>query len=114
MEVILKKLLLKAITKKTISVQYQKNGLYGVCVGGYIYVLVSKNQNFEKGTFFMSHFHDFSYFFFKNFVGQKIPHEKLAVVSGVKTHEKHFIIYKVYVQNHFVYIYTVSPWVNHL
>ena len=35
-----------------------KNGMYGVCVGGYIYILVSQNQNFQKGTFFMSHFHD--------------------------------------------------------
>ena len=61
----------------------------------------------------MSHFHDFLYFFFKNFFGQKIPYEKLAVVSGVKTHGKRFIIYKVYVQNHFVYIYTtVPPWVK--
>ena len=57
------------------------------------------NHQFQKGTFFMSHFHDFSNFFSKKFFGQKIPHEKLGVVWGVKTHKTHFIRYKVYVES---------------
>ena len=57
------------------------------------------NHQFQKGTFFMSHFHDFSIFFSKKFFGQKIPLEKLEVVWGVKTHKNHFIRYKVYVES---------------
>ena len=38
------------------------------------------DHQFQKGKFFMNHFHDFSNFFSKTFFGQKIPHEKLAVV----------------------------------
>ena len=57
------------------------------------------DHKFQKGTFFMSHFHDFSNFFSKKFFGQKIPHEKLEVVWGVKTHKTHFIRYKVYVES---------------
>ena len=57
------------------------------------------DHQFQKGTFFMNHFHDFSNFFSKKCFGQKIPHEKLGVVGRVKTHKTHFIRYKVYVES---------------